>query len=131
MPKQPFPSERQTYCRGLSRGVYPAYLRDQVDYDYVDKLSDTERQWLAAFTEEYLRGWWVKAETQVHPVDLLRQSNAAHQRLRRHQDPLAFASVRDDIAHELLREEAEKPSRGHAEDQIVAAIDQRRRRERG
>ncbi|TMD18613.1 MAG: hypothetical protein E6I99_15930 [Chloroflexi bacterium] len=60
-----------------------------------------------------------------------RQSNAAHQRLRRHQDPLAFASVRDDIAHELLREEAEKPSRGHAEDQIVAAIDQRRRRERG
>src|SRR5438876_5924172 len=105
------------------RGVYPPYLRDQVDYDYVEKLSDDEKQWLAAFTEEYLKGWWVKAETQVHPVELLRQSNAAHQRLRRHQEPLAFAGVRDKIANELLLEEAEKPSRGHAEDQIVAAID--------
>ena len=128
MAKQPFPSARQARSPGLRRGVYPAYLRDQVDYDYVQKLSDEERIWLAAFTEEYLKGWKLKSETQVLPVELARRAWAEQRRVRQHQDPLLFGQQREELARETLRETTS--GAGSIEDEIIGAIDRRRCRGR-
>lgn len=77
------PSARQKRCVGLARGTYPAYLRDLVDYDYDKGLPDAARQWLAAFTEEHYRGWRLKAEQQVTPVEAIRSAKADCERIRR------------------------------------------------
>lgn len=34
-------------------GALPKYSRPYVDYDYVDSLSDKDKEWLNEFTEEY------------------------------------------------------------------------------
>ncbi len=51
--KHAFPSPRQANCAGLKKQFYADYLRSLVDYDYADELTEEERIWLAAFTEEY------------------------------------------------------------------------------
>jgi hypothetical protein len=81
--KQAFPSARQASCAGLKRQFYAAHQRDLVDYDYEGRLSPKERTWLAAFTEEFYRGWRLKSETQLHPVGQIREADAARSRARR------------------------------------------------
>jgi hypothetical protein len=61
-----------------------------VDVDYADQLPETERTWLAAFLEEHYKGYRLAAETQLHPLDKLRESDAARKRVLRSEDVLAF-----------------------------------------
>lgn len=96
--KAPFPSERQRRCKGLERKTFPGYIQWAVDFDYADKLSDEDRAWLAAFSEEHYKGWFLKKETQVHPRDKLREANAAHGRRRRGHDVLSFEDYRDPMS---------------------------------
>ena len=103
MAKEPFPSPRQASCAGLKRQFYPAHIRHFVDYDYEARLSLSDRQWLAAFTEELYRGWRLKRETQLS-VDLAREGGrkaamARHHKqaeLHQHTDPLEVEPVVDD-----------------------------------
>ncbi len=123
MAKQPFPSARQARGLGVRPALYPAYLRDRVDYDYIDRLSAEERTWLAAFTEEWLKGWSLKSETQVLPIEARREVWAARRRAQRagqHEAQLHHANM----VHEALREQP--PSASEVEDQIIRAIDHRR-----
>lgn len=38
---------------GLSRRDYPRNIRERFDYDYIDKLPDDAKRWLAEFNEAY------------------------------------------------------------------------------
>lgn len=40
---------------GLSPKHYPRNLRERIDYDYLEKLTPTERDWLADFSARYYR----------------------------------------------------------------------------
>ena len=44
--------------------------RDLVDYDYIDKLSEKEKEFLNSFTEEWTGGYFRHGKKQVHPDDL-------------------------------------------------------------
>lgn len=86
-----FPSARQASCEGLKRQFYPDYLADLVDYDYDDDLPPEARQFLAAFTEEHYKGFRLKAETQVTPIEHIRAADASRKRVVRGEDVMAFA----------------------------------------
>lgn len=135
--KAAFPSRRQKLCKGLKPTIYPDYVRQMVDYDYLGKLSDEEKQWLSAFSEEYYKGWRMREETQVNPLDKLRASNAAYKRLRLSGDPVAFpghrggrledqpeialaASGRGQESHELR-------GRNSVEDEMIRWLDRPKR----
>jgi hypothetical protein len=98
--REAFPSSRQRRASGLKRSYYPDYLRDLVDYDYDESLPDDARVWLAAFTEEFYRGWRLKRETQLHGLTHLRAAGAENQRRRAHQDPMAFGKHRGEVVPE-------------------------------
>ena len=137
-------SPRQERCAGLERRYYPAYLRDLVDHDYDDKLPLAERQWLAAFDEEFYRGWRVKGERQLMPLAMLREAGASKERQRRdvQQGAPGFRSLEAMPAHQVdraaFREAAERaglePSDpralGRVEDELIDALDRRRLVER-
>jgi hypothetical protein len=140
--RQPFPSPRQSRCPGLQPRLYPSYLRDLVDVDYAAQLSDAERIWLAAFLEEHYRGYRLANETQLHPLDKLRESDAARKRVLRSEDVLAFEQHRagsldeasevrggcEDAALQLLagsqsRNPHELRSKNFVEDDLIKSID--------
>lgn len=118
--RESFPSARQRRCAGLKRAYYPDYVREFVDYDYDASLPDAARVWLAAFSEEYYRGWRLKRETQLHGLEHLRAAGAEQQRRRAHQDPLGFAAHRGS-------EPIERPSDRDVELELVRALDDHRR----
>lgn len=95
-----------------------------MDYDYLDKLTDAERQWLAAFTEEHVKGFRLKGETQVTTREAINAANAARMRAVRARDPLVFAAEREAMGME------EPPTKDEVEDAMLEAI-QRRRNRRG
>jgi hypothetical protein len=72
---------------------------------------------LAAFSEEYYRGWRLKRETQLHGLTHLRAAGAEQQRRRAHQDPLGFAAHR---GTELV----ERPADRDVELELVRALDE-------
>jgi hypothetical protein len=115
--RDPFPSARQKRCAGLKRSYYPDYVREFVDYDYDDSLPEDARVFLAAFSEEYYRGWRLKKETQLHGLTHLRAAGAEQQRRRAHQDPLGFAAHR---GTELV----ERPADRDVEAEMVRALDE-------
>jgi hypothetical protein len=126
-----FPSARQAACAGLRREYYPAYLRDMVDYDYDedlrrraaggDALAKEALVFLAAFSEEFYKGFRLKRETQIHGLTHLREAGAQKQRRRRQQDVLSFG------AHRSSAEPEPKPlSKAAVEEEIVSALDDRR-----
>ena len=41
---------------GLTHNVNPKTRWELIDHDYIDKLSEEEKQWLSNFNEEYLSG---------------------------------------------------------------------------
>lgn len=54
MPNEKKPSRRsQAKNPGLHPEFNPKSRADLVDYDYLDQLSDKEKEWLNSFTEEY------------------------------------------------------------------------------
>jgi hypothetical protein len=117
--REAFPSARQKRCAGLKRSYYPDYVREFVDYDYDESLPEAARVFLAAFSEEYYRGWRLKRETQLHGIEHLRAAGAEQQRRRAHQDPLGFAAHR---GTELV----ERPADRDVELEMVRALDERR-----
>src|SRR5229473_1023453 len=100
--KHAFPSPRQANCAGLKKQFYADYLRSLVDYDYADELTEEERIWLAAFTEEYYRGWRLKRETQLHSLDDIRAAAARAKLVREHEDPLAFDARRGPSIEDMI-----------------------------
>src|SRR5438270_12657789 len=76
--KYPFPSPRQARAQAkapdLQIGTYPPFLREMLDADYLGELTETERVWLAAFLEEHYKGWRLRNETQINPVEAIRDS---------------------------------------------------------
>lgn len=46
----------KTRFPGLVREVNPKTRWEHIDHDYLDKLSDKEKEWLSNFNEEYLSG---------------------------------------------------------------------------
>lgn len=37
----------------LKKGIHKKYVQEFVDCDYIDKLTESEKQWLALFLQEY------------------------------------------------------------------------------
>lgn len=54
-PKKPTKRSR-TRFPGLVHEVNPRTRWENIDHDYVDQLSDKEKEWLSNFNEEYLSG---------------------------------------------------------------------------
>ena len=119
--REAFPSARQARAAGLKRNYYPEYLREFVDYDYDEALPDAARVWLAAFTEEYYRGWRLKKETQIHSLEHLREAGAQRKRRREHQDPAAWGAHRGSSTAPC------EAGRADQEDTMIAALDRWRR----
>lgn len=112
--KQPFPSARQASCAGLKRQFYAEYLREFVDYDYAEELPEEARVWLAAFTEEYYRGFRLKRETQLHRVEELRAATARAKLVREHEEPLAFGVHRGPSIEEMVQRSEESKGSGES-----------------
>jgi hypothetical protein len=91
-------------------------LREFVDYDYDDALPEDARIWLAAFSEEYYRGWRLKKETQLLNLTQIREAGAIKRLRGAHQDPLAFSCYRGEL-------EADPTQEGDPEACLVAALD--------
>lgn len=53
---KPKPKKKKPNTYGVRPGAFPKDRRWRVDYDYLDKLSLEERQWLAAFTDAWVGG---------------------------------------------------------------------------
>ena len=121
--KNPEWSPRQLAASGLNRRFYGSQ-RELVDYDYDAALPDDARVWLAAFTEEHYRGWRLKSEEQVHPLPALRAADAARKRAERARATTEPVQILGMDAVAAL--EAAAPT----EDQLVAALDRRREREK-
>jgi hypothetical protein len=125
-------------------------MRELVDYDYDEDLPEEARVWLSAFSEEHYKGWRLKAETQLHPIERLREAGADAQRRRRGECVMAFGQHRgesiDGAGEGDLREHAgtssllqmlsvdganglaphELRSRNRTEDRMVERLDERR-----
>ena len=119
--REAFPSKRQARCSGLKRKYYPDYVREFVDYDYDEGLPEEAKVWLAAFTEEYYRGWRLKRETQLHSLEHLQRAGAEKMARSRHRDPLGFG------IHRGEGDGLEVPTR-NPEAELVDALDDRRSR---
>jgi hypothetical protein len=128
--KHAFPSPRQLKAPGLRREFYPAFLREMVDCDYLDELSEEARVWFAAFLEEHYKGWRLANETQVCPVEHIRQSAADAKRQREHEEPMAFFSHRGPSLDSLVEEPLQDISRNRVEDELIEQIDRHRARMR-
>lgn len=98
------------------RQFYPAAVRKDVDFDYVARLPAAERVWLAAFAEEYYRGWRLKRETQLHSVEQLREADAGRKRSAR---ALGGAGEPEALTEDVAAE--------GGEDFVLEALEQRRR----
>jgi len=63
------------------------------------------RQWLAAFDEEFYKGWRLKGEQQLMPLAMLRQAGASKERQRRdvQQGAPGFRSLESMPAHQVDR----------------------------
>lgn len=51
---------------GLIKKYYPRTKRDLVDFDYIEKLSEAEKQWLSSFMEEYAKAHLNHPENKIH-----------------------------------------------------------------
>lgn len=94
---------------------YPEYVRDMVDVDYAGKLGEKDKVWLAAFLEEYYRGWRLRRETQVCDLTTLREAGATHWRQMRGFDPALTQAANKDEGD------------GATENDVIASLDMRRR----
>lgn len=65
-----------------SRAKYPALLPeynlktrfDEIDYDYIHKLSNEEKEWLNRFTEEYINAEFRHSGEKLHNTAELKKS---------------------------------------------------------
>lgn len=127
--KEAFPSARQRKCNGLKVEKHVKYDRWAIDYDYLHKLSEEEKIWLSAFTEEYHRGWWLKDETQVNSTEALRKASTEHQQRRRRM-PLGATTVPTDAEMESAArgiQQHELRGRNSVEDEMVRWLDRPKR----
>jgi hypothetical protein len=58
--KRPLTKRERTRWPGLDKAVNLRTRQDLIDYDYIDKLSDVEKDWLSKFTEEFVSGTFKK-----------------------------------------------------------------------
>lgn len=134
-------SRRQLGCAGLQKRFYPEFQRDLVDFDYLKRLSESERVWLAAFTEEHYRGWRLKSEEQVHSLEQLRAADAARKVLQRGYQGLEKQVERESMDEQFAfgvtrtdgsrgREQLESQA-AMSEDELVGMLDRKRAQERG
>ena len=82
---------------GLEVNTFPRYSKGYMDYDYVEQLSDEEKEWLATFNDEYYGNTFRKSGKKLHEEDqdtkraIYRQTNERnrdmyHQRYRMYVD---------------------------------------------
>ncbi len=55
--------KRKVRLKSLNPQYQPRVRKELVDYDYIDKLSYEEKQWLAQFTDEYIGGAILKTKS--------------------------------------------------------------------
>lgn len=126
-----FPSARQrtNAISLLGANTYAPYVKWAVDYDYARRLSPKDLIWLAAFSEEYYKGFRRKDETQILPPDALRQANADHAQRRRIRPTDKQAEPADGEFEAASRglQEHELRGRNLVEDEMVRWLDRPRR----
>jgi len=74
---------------------------------------------MAAYVEESVRAFRLRCETQLLPIEMLREAARDDKRRREHQDPLAWAARRGPSVEELCSrdpdDEGASEARGEAE----------------
>lgn len=114
----------QTKYPGLNPGVNGRFRKDAIDFDYLDKLSPEEKDWLNRFMEEY------NGTNFAHPGELLHKDKEEQRKLYGKNN----ASRRDLVNHQKAKgllvdidkhiAEVEAPGNLNQEDVLIAAIDE-------
>ncbi|MDW8345656.1 MAG: hypothetical protein RML94_01770 [Bacteroidia bacterium] len=51
---------------GINRQFYPRTKKELIDFDYLNKLSDKERQWLSSFMNEWAKAYLTHPQKKIH-----------------------------------------------------------------
>jgi hypothetical protein len=51
---------------GLKKSTHRKHVKDFVDQDYIDQLSEDEKTWLSLFNNEYYKSFFPKGQIHLH-----------------------------------------------------------------
>lgn len=75
-------AKKSSKNRGLYKQNHYKYNQEYVDYDYIDKLTDEEAEWLANFSDNYYSGRFKKDDA-LNPIKDRTQAYAEARHRRR------------------------------------------------
>lgn len=125
-------SEKKSKPRNRrERSKYPALdpalnlkiRNEEIDYDYVDKLSEKDKSWLNSFTEEYINANLKHKGKKLHKSKKDRKI-CYDKNNHRNSDILSRGKVRDGINYfEDMRNGNDLSSNENEEDNVISKID--------
>jgi hypothetical protein len=111
---------------GLNKHLFSRVKQEYHDYDYIDKLSEKEKQWLSTFTEEYLGARLNHKNKKLHRTKKLKR-DCFNRNNARQRDTYAIARATNAL---IYAEGPVEPSDLYmSEDDIIELLDTERERE--
>lgn len=98
---------------------------DLIDYDYLDKLSDKEKEWLNKFSEEYINASFDKKS--LHKTKALRK-DCYDRNNSRNRDILTRSKASGQSLYLEDLEDTEEPESGDELNKLVDIVDERRKK---
>jgi hypothetical protein len=97
--------------------------KELIDYDYIDKLSDKEKEWLNKFTEEYINASFRKNQAPLHKTKKLRK-NCYDRNNASNRDILTIAKV---TARAVSIDELREGVEDLVDYDLIAEIDEKKK----
>lgn len=111
---------------GLDKHLFSRVKQEYHDYDYVDKLSDKDKEWLSTFTEEYLGARLNHKKKKLHRTKKMKR-DCFNRNNARQRDTYSIARATNAL---LYAEGPVSPvDTGLTEDDIIELLDAEKERE--
>lgn len=109
---------------GLTANLYSKIKQQYFDYDYIEKLSDEEKEWLSNFTEEYLGARLNHKGKKLHKTKRLKKDCYD----RNNQRQRDIYNIKKVTGHLGMEDELVVPETGdNVEDYLIDLIDNDRK----